>query len=549
MAEGFVVDEKLVYMNTNKGKLYFSIYYLDIPIEVGNVVTVTKSYGGESWYPNVNPRSVIGSNGGFTVFESDGGAIKTSLSGSSLAYAVYDEGENLIMNGVLPLPSTSDCFCIWYPFFIGSNGVAFAMEPPFIQTPITGSDTIYTQNTLDSFGLISRPSFKGIVSAVVNERNLKIASAILRDSSFVSNDPYADGGESGTGGGTGNFDGTSDSIDIPGLPTLSAIGTGFVTLYTPTVAQLHNLANYMWNADVTTLDFWKKIVADPIDLILGLNIVPVESTIAGTKSVNVGFIDTGIAMNYTNSQYVEVDCGSINVNEYWGAYLDYSPYTRAEIYLPYCGYHAIDADEIMGKTVTVKYHVDILSGACTAFVKCGQSVLYQFSGSCASAIPVTSSQYGDQVIAAATLAAQLASLPAMGAGAAASAAGAAGAMEAIGETESSYGHMLEARNIGTAIADAASTVTKMKPNIARSGAIGNMAGQLAIQTPYIILSRPRQCLPAYQNTYKGYPANITSTLGSLSGFTVVDSIHLENIPCTLDEQNEIDKFLKTGVII
>lgn len=362
-------------------------------------------------------------------------------------------------------------------------------------------------------------------------------------------DPYAPGGYSDHTGGGGGFDSTSDPVDFPPLPTLSAIGTGFVTLYVPTAVQIQNLAQYMWNADLATLDFWKKIVADPIDLILGLNIVPVLAPVAGQRSVNVGFIDTGVSMNYTNSQYVEVDCGSIQVPEYWGAYLDYSPYTRIEIYLPYCGYHAIDADEVVGKTVHVKYHVDIISGSLVAYVKCDNSVLYEFAGSCASSIPVTSSQYGDQVVAAATLFAQVVSLPAAGMAASAGAAGAAKAMQAAGENPDNYRKNIEAANVADQWADAASTITKMKPNIARSGVIGGMAGQLSIQKPYLVITRPRQSLPAGQNRYKGYPSNITSKLGDLSGFTEVSNIHLENIPCTLDEQSEIDQFLKTGVII
>ena len=59
----------------------------------------------------------------------------------------------------------------------------------------------------------------------------------------LDNDPYSPGGDSGTGGGTGSFDGTGDNIDFPSLPTLSAVDTGFITLFNPSSAQLKSLAN------------------------------------------------------------------------------------------------------------------------------------------------------------------------------------------------------------------------------------------------------------------------------------------------------------------
>ena len=89
----------------------------------------------------------------------------------------------------------------------------------------------------------------------------------------------------------------------------------------------------------------------------------------------------------------------------------------------------------------------------------------------------------------------------------------------------------------------------MKPRIQRSGSIGGAAGLMSIQKPYFILTRPRQALPENQNKYTGYPSFITSKLGDLTGMTYVYEIHLEGIPCTTEEQNEIENLLKSGVIL
>lgn len=336
---------------------------------------------------------------------------------------------------------------------------------------------------------------------------------------YTTDDPYGDGGMSGTGGGTGSFDGTGDDISIPGLPTLSAVDTGFITLFNPTLAQMQNLASYMWS-DLFDVNTWKKIFADPMDAVLGLSIVPVSVPNGPIKEVKVGNISTGVSMTTASSQYVEIDCGTLNVKEYWGAYLDYDPYTKAEIYLPYIGIHPLSTDDIMNKDVHVVYHVDILSGSCCAHIKCGGSVLYSFVGQCASSIPITGDNWTNVINGAISIAGSIGSMVATG--------GSSAPME-IGQI-------------------ASTVVNTMKPSVEKSGSMGGTGGMLGVQTPYLILTRPRQALPRDQNTFMGYPAFITEKLENLTGYTEIESIHLENVPATESELSEIEDLLKGGVI-
>ena len=340
------------------------------------------------------------------------------------------------------------------------------------------------------------------------------------DAEEVDSDPYSPGGASGTGGGTGTFSGTGDSIDFPGLPTLSAVSTGFITLFNPSIAQMQSLANYMWS-DLFDLDTFKKIFADPMDCILGLSIVPVAVPNGGTAEVKVGNISTGVSMTVASTQYVEVDCGTLNVKEYWGSYLDYDPYTKAEIYLPYCGTHPIAVDDIMGKSVHVKYHVDILSGACVAYVKCGSSVLYSFIGQCTSSIPITGNDWTNVVNGAISIASAIGSMVATG--------GATAPLVMPGV--------------------ASTAVNSLKPSVEKSGSMSGTGGMLAVQTPYLILTRPRQALPKNQNTYTGYPSFIKEKLSDLKGYTEVAEIRLSGVDATDAELDEIVSLLKGGVII
>lgn len=369
-------------------------------------------------------------------------------------------------------------------------------------------------------------------------------------------DPYSDIPDSQAGGGTGTFDfTTSDDIDFPPLPTLSAVSTGFVSLWSPTEEQMLRLSSFMWNADILTTDFWKKLIANPMELIYGLSLVPLNLSSLGyidsEGTVVVGLINTGITMNHLSSQWVLFDCGTITIDETWGAYLDYDPYTKLEIYLPFCGAHPLKVDDFMPGTISLKYYIDLLSGTCVAVVKSIKSnkhgdvldsVVYQFMGNCAAQIPVTAQQFADAVRAAINIASSIGSMVATGVGGAAAAAGAKNALGGISTTAHTVSQEV---STGASVVE---NVMNIKPAIERSGAIGSAGSLLSVRTPYLILTRPRMARPESQNVYTGYPSFITETLGDLKGWTIVQAIHLDNIPCTADEINEIDELLKGGVI-
>lgn len=382
-----------------------------------------------------------------------------------------------------------------------------------------------------------------------------IASKLV--SLAIPSDPYSRIDPSWIGGGIGDNDfSSSDDLDFPGDPGVSAVNTGFISLWAPTEQQMLDLSRYMWNVDITTIDFWKRLWADPMDIIYGLNIIPVDfraagrTIIGGTEHVIVGLVNTKVDMDYLVSQWIDVNCGTVDIPEAWGAYLDYDPYTKLEIYLPYCGYHPLRIDDFMSGSISLKYKIDLLSGACVAMVKATKpnddehnlnSVVYQFMGNCATQIPVTASQFADAVRSTMSLAASIGTMVATGVGGAAAVASKQG-LSTVGKAQ------LASSMIGEGAATV-ENVMGIKPAIERSGAIGGAAGLLAIQKPYLILTRPRQAHPENQNKYTGFPSFMTRELGLCSGWTIVKEIHLEDIPCTSEEMIEIDNLLKEGVIL
>lgn len=337
-------------------------------------------------------------------------------------------------------------------------------------------------------------------------------------------DPYAPVGDSEESESEGQFDWDSgDDVDFPDLPTVSAVDTGLISLYVPTLGQIQSLASYMWSP-LFSLDTLKKMFADPMDAILGLSIIPNVASVGGAREVAVGNIGTGISMNIASSQYAQVDCGSLTVNEQYGSYLDYAPYSEVSIYLPYIGIRPLKADDVMGKTVHVKYNIDILSGACIAMVRSqadNNSVLYTFLGTLSTPIPVTGNDWTNTINGIISAAASIGSAVATG-GATAPAA----------------------------VANLASTATNsMKPEVAHSGSLSSGGGLLGEQVPYLIFTSPRMCKPLDQNVYMGYPSFITKTIGDISGYNEIEVTHLNNVFASDAEIDEIISILQSGVIL
>ena len=336
-------------------------------------------------------------------------------------------------------------------------------------------------------------------------------------------DPAGGGDPSGPGGGGGTYDDSSDPIDFPDLPTGGALTSGMIKGYVIGSPQLQAMQQTLWNMSIFDIATqFQKLVTEPLQCMISLAALPVTPTTTGTlEHVKLGSFDTEAEAYKITSQYVTVDCGSLSLKEYWGSALDYAPYTDIDIFLPFVGMRTIRIEDAQALTLTVKYYVDVLTGSCIAFVKCGTSVLYSFTGNCLQHIPVTSQSSDllkNSISAAGALGVGLAT-----GNPAAAAAGAA------------YG--------------AINTATS-KNHVQRSGDLAGSAGILGEYTPYVIIHRPVQSLAKGYNQFKGYPCNVTYSLTNLKGYTEVEHIHLTGISGATDtELKEIEQLLKSGVIL
>lgn len=113
---------------------------------------------------------------------------------------------------------------------------------------------------------------------------------------------------------------------------------------------------------------------------------------------------TGGPMYYQFPQQEVIDCGAITLPEEEGSYLDYAPYTKISIYIPFCGEFDLPTNSIMGGSIELYYLCDRLTGGCMAYVfsydrNGREKLLGVFNGNMKLSVPLSTSAANLQPLA------------------------------------------------------------------------------------------------------------------------------------------------------
>lgn len=410
-------------------------------------------------------------------------------------------------------------------------------------TNYNGTGGAYTTNISSTPNMVNKGAvpIEGSFAVYVNQAECitpminydKFCRQILKKSARKNpDDPYDGGDDKGDDDNTpGDYDHTSDYVPEPDLPSVSVTDSGLVTLFAPTESQLKSLANYLWS-DAFSLDNFKKMLNNPMDCILGLTIVPVNVPRGSAREITVGNITTTVSCDICPTQYVKVDCGAFTFDRHdmTNSYLDYAPYSKCYLYLPFIGVQEINIDDFMQSTMHVVYHVDILTGAMFCYVMRNNSVMYTYMGQCSENVPLSSSSYSNTIGSIMSAAASIVGVASVATTGGASAPVASGLL-------------------ASATTSTANAVTSLKPSVAHSGSIGGGAGIMGVNYPYLIFNTPHVSIPSQQRHYTGYPSNQIVKLSALKGFNVIQAINLSVSGANDSEMNEIENILKGGVIL
>ena len=321
---------------------------------------------------------------------------------------------------------------------------------------------------------------------------------------------------------TGNPD-TPETGDGEISPIITPTGeaSSLWAIYNPTQTEMNNFGAWLWSS--TFVEQIKKLFNDPMQAIIGVHKVFATPSTGASANIKCGYIDSGVSAKTVTSQYTTVDCGSVNLYEYFGNVFDYDPFTKVEIFLPFIGIVPLNLDYIMRSKISVKYTVDVLSGACIANIKVTRdgygSVLFTYGGSAIVTYPISSGSYMGMVSGALSLL-----------------AGVAGTITSGGA-------------LAPAMLGAVSGIGRMKTDVQHSGQFSGACGAMGAKKPYLIISRPQTRVAHNVNQYDGIPSNTTVTLSDCTGFTKVKTVHLSISGAYDSEMQEIEQLLKEGVII
>lgn len=313
---------------------------------------------------------------------------------------------------------------------------------------------------------------------------------------------------------------SNPSGNTPVVPTIPVIGgnaNALFTVYNPTKSQLDQLGGVLWQSSIIQ-QIVQMFTNNPMDAIISLHKVYVSPETGNSRNIKLGYIDSGVSALEVTDQYVEVDCGTVRVPEYFGDCRDYPPYTTLEIYLPMIGMRQVRVEDIVGCIVGIKYIVDVYTGTCLCNIQVTKQgvtqVLYTYEGNCAVNLPLTGADKSRQLASIAGL----------------------------------IGGVVSGNPILT-MSGAQSIISGgMKSDISHSGAFSGNAGAMGIKKPYIVINT---AIPADVNfsDMTGYSANARVKLGDISGYTRIKDINISGLSLTDAEQEELRRILQEGVIL
>lgn len=291
--------------------------------------------------------------------------------------------------------------------------------------------------------------------------------------------------------------------------------------YAMTEAMCQSMGNYLWSPDFR--NSIQMINNSPIENIISVKAFPFPISGGASATVTLGnVVLSGISGNVIPSSFVpKKTIGTFKVSKKFSGHLDwlnYGPFSKLTIFCPYAGgFHELDINKYIDKTITVKYIYDVICGTCTVGLYYDGLELDKFSGTMAIDIPISASNRA-QVETSHVL----------------------GGLSAISQ-------LLTGNIFGAAAFGLNALTAQYHTNT--SGSPSPSCDGFDEQNCYIIVDTPVYYEPSTFKHDFGYPCNLSLTLGNCRGFTKCHNVCVDELACTEMERAEIKKLLERGVYL
>lgn len=374
----------------------------------------------------------------------------------------------------------------------------------------------------------------------------------------------------------------------------------FSQIYLCTEATVQEISNALFDYDVPTLSgIWTQIKiglemygTNPMEVIQGLRYYPFDLSSCFNSTQDNNYIWIGsYKLDLLNSIAKKViypngyiDLGSLKIERTYNDWRDFEPYTKCYVYLPYIGKFPIDLSKYYGKTVNIRYFIDLRSGACCACLIANGVLLDWYDGIIGTDMPITLTDYASFANSQVNCIMRNMGLG-IGGEAVVGSKGVDVMKSAITYSENADAVEQAARmsplksSLAAQTAGSYGTQAIAAAGIAGGAALGLVAAGTVMKTQFEMLKngtagytqgRPsssamiNQYLPQYAmfifeyteidesdylNELYGRPTNKSGTIGSFSGYLQADDVMLICPIATDNERQEIIDLVRAGIYI
>lgn len=524
-----------------------------IPEAMANYIYVTGIYvfdnSADGTYDTSNPRTILNNCDIFT--PADISEVKEYRNGEILGTANSGQFLITLKNTIAPYFSVSQVFY---------DGRFNVMQAATADMKIPMSKMVQVVGLNSSGGTVCRATLFPSVDDLRRDLyawgvpfTLDYNAALYSNTSEFTDDPGDGTPPNPFGGGGGNGDNFDDPIPFPDTPFSPASLGGYLTLV-QSPAELKKLTSVLWKPVIKDLSDALKVYFNTDNLtnsVLSIMYYPVDLAamqlgLTHSDSIHIAWSDDDISADImANNVSHEIDAGYYDFVEYYGSFLDYAPYTTADIWLPYIGYKPLEIDAVMCKRVNVKYYIDFIYGLATAVIFADNRPINTYTGQLAIDLAVTGRDYANKLrqtvdagLSVVTGVNKCVGSVSQGA-AAFMAKDAGGVANAAGGLVGNFSSGALAG--GQAVMQQAQTVT-----------YGTAGGENWLSMPqrcHIKFTRAVAASPASYINEMGYPTTYTATVSKFAGYLKCAAVFGDFSGIPADDADEIETLLKTGVQI
>lgn len=356
-----------------------------------------------------------------------------------------------------------------------------------------------------------------------------------------------------------------EGLDIDSETSLGTNGMQYGygnRLYAITNLELSSLFNELFDpANLRDILDGTKLFGAASDCVAGIMYLPIHDIdeICNTGSLANIYIGNWQAQNSQGKMILNnnklINCGSFVMSPSYNDFRDLEPFTLLYVMLPMVGFKQLTISKYLGKTVTVKYAIDVTTGACVAMLLADDKLMDIFEGTSGASRPfsaIDNNGYINQIIGSITGASNTAAGSVTGVsdavGAASKAAGTSGALGAAGLAGVGVaGVGIAASGIyeGYKIQQAVDNPPIMSH--------GSLAGNLSYYTMdkiTFVIAKKRTIRPENELAVIGYPSGHGGAVGQFNGFLACSAFKLaDGFLGTEAERAEIIEIMKGGVYI